>query len=460
MATEFKLVVSDAFQFGQAVALRGGYAIVGARRMTGAESEVGLAYIFVKNGTGWVKQAQVSGSIAAGPNDQFGTAVAIDGDYAIVGARSGGGNEPGRAYVFHRDGSNWVEESVLVASDPADSAFFGQSVALSGDWAMVGSGDAYMFRRTGSTWTVEDRLTGITGRAVSLSGNYAVARDSSGIALKVFQRYGTNWQQQAVLTASDASNYIFGDSVSISGDYIIAGAPNGDANSAGAAYVFVNSGSVWIQQAKLEPNTGIQRTFGTSVGISGNYALVGDPFDAEVADDSGAAYIFQRKGVAWLLIEKIVASDAAARDDFGMSVAIDASAVGGLAIVGAPDKALGDVEGEAYILSDFSAAIGGVIDPRRLIAIVGRILFGIIGDGGGVIWVPGIGPVPVPPSGPLNAYSGLSPAKRDVLVGLALSEMANLINNADVQQEVRTTGLKLVKQAANRLQVPSETDAP
>jgi hypothetical protein len=68
-----------------------------------------------------------------------------------------------------------------------------------------------------------------------------------------------------------------------------------------------------------------------------------------------------------------------------------------------------------------------------------------------------IGPVPVPPSGPFDAYTGLSPGKRDVLVGLALTEMANLINDGQLQQEVRTVGLKLVKQAANQLQVPIES---
>ncbi len=137
MATEFKLVVSDAFQFGQAVALRGGYAIVGARRMTGAESEVGLAYIFVKNGTGLAKQARLSANIAAGPNDQFGVDVAIDGDYAIVGARYTVGPQYGRAYVFHRDGSNWEEESVLEPSDPTDYWNFASSIALSGDCAVL-----------------------------------------------------------------------------------------------------------------------------------------------------------------------------------------------------------------------------------------------------------------------------------------------------------------------------------
>jgi hypothetical protein len=195
--------------------------------------------------------------------------------------------------------------------------------------------------------------------------------------------------------------------------------------------------------------------FGYSVSIGGDYAVVGDPWDAEVAL-SGAAYIFQRKGMAWLLAEKIIASDAEAGDAFGVSVAIDGSVYGGQAIAGTSYK---DIQkGEAYIFSDFPAAIGDLPDLSKY-AIYGKILWGIIGDGGGLCWLPGKGPVPVGPD-PLRTWSMLSPTKRDVLTGLALSEMANLISDGQMRQEVRTAGLKLAKQAASQLRIPSEAKAP
>jgi FG-GAP repeat len=195
MATEFKLVASDTNEFGRAVALSGDYAIVGAREKSGFP---GSAYVFVKNGTGWAKQAKLSGSVKQ-ETDDFGFAVAIEGDYAIVGARYTVGPQYGRAYVFHRNGSDWVEESVLVPIDPMAPWNYLRSIALSGDWALVGTDAAlHFFQRIGSTWTEQPQFMSLY--PVSLSGNYLVTRNSLAY---VFQRNGTTWQQRAVLTAND-----------------------------------------------------------------------------------------------------------------------------------------------------------------------------------------------------------------------------------------------------------------
>jgi len=132
----------------------------------------------------------------------------------------------------------------------------------------------------------------------------------------------------------------------------------------GVAYVFARSGSAWIQQAKLEPDAGIQVSeFGSWLAISGDYAVVGAPEEYEGTVRTGAAYIFQRKGTSWLRAEKIIASDGADGDLFGMPVAIDGSVVGGLAIVGAPEK--DGKKGAAYILSDFPAVIGDLPDLSK-----------------------------------------------------------------------------------------------
>ena len=335
-------------------------------------------------------------------------------------------------------------------------------LGLSADWAIVGSNQAaYLFQRTGSTWTEQAKFTGAGGdfgQAVALNGNYAVVGAFNSTEAYVYQRTGTTWQQQAVLVASDGTaNNNFGWSVSVSGDYIIVGAFGATASSeAGAAYVFVRTGSMWIQQAKLEPGAvtqqGVKR-FGQSVALSGNYAVVGDPSDDDVAPGSGAVYVFQRQGMSWPLVEKIVASDASLFDGFGTSVAMDGSALGGFAIVGTPDNG----EGAAYLLSDFPGVSVGLVDPSRY-AIYAKILFGLIGGGSGVVWLPGTGPVPVDPE-PFKTWSSLSPERRDVLVGLALSELANLISDGKVRQEIKTAGLRLVKQAANQLQIPGETNA-
>ena len=76
--------------------------------------------MFAKNGAGWVEQAKLSASDTTA-FDHFGEAVGIDGDYAIVGASQAGIGSYGQAYIFHRNGSEWVEDTILFASDKADS---------------------------------------------------------------------------------------------------------------------------------------------------------------------------------------------------------------------------------------------------------------------------------------------------------------------------------------------------
>jgi len=178
MRTELKLKASDVMgvqEFGSAVAVSGDYAIVGARH---GGFDPGAAYVFVKNGAAWMEQAKLSASDTTA-FDQFGGAVGIDGDYAIVGASQAGIGSCGQAYIFHRDGSAWVEDTILFANGETGYSLFGQSVSISGNWAIVGSDKAaHMFQRTGSTWTEKAKLTADEasdfGRSVSISGNYAV----------------------------------------------------------------------------------------------------------------------------------------------------------------------------------------------------------------------------------------------------------------------------------------------
>ena len=144
MATELKLTAGDAAEFGKSVVLSGDHAIVGARKPSMSFISPGWAYIFVKSGTSWIQQTKLSAGLKEESSDYFGAAAAIDGDYAVVGAPHVGAEE-GQAHVFHRNGSNWTQESVLVPGDPIAFGHFGRSVGLSADWAIVGSNQAAYF---------------------------------------------------------------------------------------------------------------------------------------------------------------------------------------------------------------------------------------------------------------------------------------------------------------------------
>jgi hypothetical protein len=372
-----KLTASDAAArdvFGFSVSISGDTAIVGAFGNNDAGSSSGSAYVFVRSGTTWSEQAKLIASDAAA-GDQFGFSVAISRNTAIVGARldDDAGSKSGSAYVFVRSGTTWIQHIKLTASDAAADDFFGFSVSISGDTAIIGaygdddagsaSGSAYIYediaptrteiKLTASDAVADDRF----GSSVAISGDTAIvgaywdddAGSKSGSAY-VFVRSGTTWYEQAKLTASDAAaGDHFGFSVAISRDTAIIGAYwNDDAGYfSGSAYVFVRSGTTWSEQAKLTASDAAARDFfGFSVAICGDTAIVGAPGDADAGDGSGSAYEFVRSGTTWIQKAKLTALDAAAGDSFGWSVSIS----GDTAIIGSYwDDDAGSASGSAYV---------------------------------------------------------------------------------------------------------------
>jgi hypothetical protein len=310
-------------------------------------------------------------------HDDFGRSVALSGDTALVGAKdaAAAGVDGGSAYVFVRSGTTWSEQAKLTASDAADNDHFGSSVAVSGDTAVVGakdadaagsfSGSAYVFVRSGTTWSQQAKLRASDaernqsfGVSVAVLGDTALvgasddddAGPGSGSAY-VFVRSGTTWSQQAKLRASDAAAFDrFGWSVALSGDTALVGASDDDddGNVSGSAYVFVRSGTTWSQQAKLRASdaAALDR-FGFSVAVSGDTALVG----VSLVDDSGfsgSAYAFVRNGTTWSQQAKLTPSDPTVFDRFGLSVAVS----GHTALVGAHENNAPAFEsGSAYVFA-------------------------------------------------------------------------------------------------------------
>jgi hypothetical protein len=288
--------------FGYSVAVAGDTALVGAPlHSVSANAAQGAAYVFVRSGTTWTQQKQLTANDGAA-NDNFGTAVALSGDTALVGSPYHavlGTSWQGSAYVFVRSGTSWSQQAQLTAADGAASDQFGSAVALAGDTALVGSpyhgtsgqGAAYVFVRAGTTWSQQAPLTAIDGAAsdkfgssVALYADTALVgapRDDVGAntdqgSAYVFTRSGTTWSQQTQLTATDgAANDQFGW-VALSGNVALVGAAGHrvGATGQGAAYVFARSGSTWGQQAQLTGGA-IGDYFGLAVALSGDTALVG-----------------------------------------------------------------------------------------------------------------------------------------------------------------------------------------
>jgi hypothetical protein len=327
--------------FGFSVALSGRTAVVGAPFKN---SNNGAAYVFVRSGTTWSQQAKLT--IAHGAaGAALGKSVALSGRTVVVGApfQALGRRITGAAYVFVRSGTTWSRQAKLTA--PVHSRVsddLGWSVAVSGSTAVVGdprnnsfTGAAFVFVRSGTTWSRQAKLTAAAhgfqqslGTSVVLSGRTVVAgAPGNGMAF-VFVRSGTTWSRQAKLTGPVGS---FGFSAALSGGTAVVGSPT-ENSFTGAAYVFTRSGTTWSQQAKLTAADGAADDFfGNSVALSGATAVAGAPGKNSF---TGAAYVFTRSGTTWSQRAKLTAAHGAANDSFGNSVALS----GRTAVVGAPFK--------------------------------------------------------------------------------------------------------------------------
>jgi hypothetical protein len=377
---EAKLTASDGSAgdlFGYAVSLSGDRALIGAIQDDQNGSNSGAAYVFEFDGAGWSQTAKLTPSDGAA-NEGFGFSVGLAEDRALVSARFNdeGGVAAGAVYVFEFNGIDWVETAKLTPGDGAGGDLFGHALSLSGDRVLVGArdddtdlvgaGSAYVFEFDGSSWVETAKLTASDagasdqfGQAVSLSGDRALVgasnNDESGNgagAAYVFEFDGTTWNQVAKLLASDGSEFdFFGISVSLFGDRVAVGADREDAaaSNAGAVYVFEHDGSGWIETAKLLASDGaLDDRFGISTDLQADRLFVGAYLDDDTATDTGAVYVFDFDAGSWSETARLSAADAGSGDRLGVSVA----ASGHRILAGAYfDDDVGINEGSAYLFA-------------------------------------------------------------------------------------------------------------
>lgn len=268
---EAKIKANDAMNgdnFGISVSIFGEVAVVGANLDDDNGSSRGSAYIFKKFGGAWSQIQRITAADGTA-NDQFGTCVDFDGQTIAVGAFSAA-KASGAAYIFAEAGSNWAQQRKLTASGPANSSYFGKSIAVDLDHVVVGA----------------PRADG----------------DERGAAY-IFVRNNTTWSLQAKLTPSDVPPlfYNFGSSVGISRDTVIVGAPGGGTRI-GRAFVYTRHGSSWPEERKLVASNGLaDDEFGYSVAVDGITAIGGAwrrdvpaPNRFQITgSEQGSAYLFQ-----------------------------------------------------------------------------------------------------------------------------------------------------------------------
>jgi len=374
-----KLTASDGFvgnRFGSSVSLSATHAFIGTSGDDDNGTTSGAVYVYSNHGSwGFPYQTKLLASDGSS-GDFFGGNVSAGDDRVLIGARNDdndGFSQSGSAFVFDFDGTDWSETAKLTASDQDTNNYFGGSVSLKGDLALIGSfgapsatqsspGAVYLYQLS-SGWTEIERFNATDnsandsfGTAVAMGTDLFIVGDSydddNGDDAGAAYIFGNNtgWQQEAKLISS-LGPYLesYGSAVSIEGTRAVVGAPNNDVQgiNAGSVYVFdYDAGSWHFTQQIFAADGSDGDWFGTAVSLSGNRLLVGAPGVNEEGTNAGAAYVFDLSGGVWSQSKKLLVSSLNAHDRFGTSVDLDADRI----LIGAYGVDLTGINlGAAYI---------------------------------------------------------------------------------------------------------------
>lgn len=299
--------------FGVSVAMAGNYIICGAPKadVNGIVRQ-GKAFIYSWSDSGSNPVAtlqagliQPSGAI----DDYYGGSVAISPEYAIVGAAGYGSTDAGKAYIYKRNGTSWEPMSSLLTPYISASDYYGTSVAVYGQYAVVGAPHA--------------DINGQTNK-----GRVYIYRVNPS---------NTGWDYITTLSPSGEPDSIyFGKSVYLHGDSLLVGAPGyaSPGNRTGKAFLYVRSGNSWNLQATLyPPDRNMKDGFGSAVHFNSHHIIIGaNKARVGINNNQGKSYVFAYTGNGWEYQSVLLSSDGQTEDAFGTGVIITDSE----AMIGAP----------------------------------------------------------------------------------------------------------------------------
>ncbi len=338
--------------FGLSLGLSGDTAFVGWMVDENPYNGSGSVYVFERSAAGWKRVDRLYPN-PGGINAWFGTVTDVSGDRAVVTVLKKSLNKA-RAYFYDRKPTGWELIQVVDPGTLPDDEW-GFSVAMDGDVTMVGfakdagwSGSVYVYERGSTDWVFKGKLTAsdsaidqMFGAGVAIDGDRAAVGSLSGFwdpswsgAVYVFERNAAGvWVETAKLVANeDTSSNYFGLRVGLSGDRIVASSYLQDGGR-GAAYVFEETGSGWVQTARLSASDGHPGArFASDISLDGDRLLVGAFEDNEAGGKAGAAYLFQHGATGWVQTAKLIPESVEKNDWFGYAVALE----GETAMVTAP----------------------------------------------------------------------------------------------------------------------------
>lgn len=366
--------------FGYSVAADGDTLVVGAPHedssATGvngndddAAAESGAAYVFRRTDAGFVQTAYLKPSTVL-VDGHFGWAVTVADDTIAVGAPDKNG---GAVYVFTREGETWRASATSYAPVHGD---YGQALALHGDTLVVGApaedagatsaGAVYVLKRMGENWESINRLVspnaqllGFLGSGVAINGDLIVAGATGESSTTIGSGAAYAWRRESggneltllprIVAANPGASDVFGDTVAIAGNSLAIGAMWASLGpiESGALYIYDLQGETFSQPAVVSAaNAAGMSHFASRVAYQGSVIVAGSPdedgagrgvngaLNAEVRDQSGAAYVFVRRDGTFNQLAYLKADAPGAGDQYGSSVAV----VGDTLFIGAPSE--------------------------------------------------------------------------------------------------------------------------
>jgi FG-GAP repeat protein len=365
-------------EFGLSVAVSGNTVIVGAPLALNACANCGAAYVYTATNGDWTNLtlvATLTPPPGQGTLGGFGAPVAISGDTIVVGNSGPAGSV---AYVYVNPSGNATPTGELTTSVSGGGGgvnsigIDGGTIVLGMPFALGvphGEGAAFVYVEPPTGWanmtqTAEllskDENTffgwsaAISGRAIVVGATEVkvggVEQGAAYLFLEPAAGWGGTWAPTTEFEASNGTRKAeFGYSVSVSGETVAVGAPQetvGSSQNKGAVYMFTRPSTGWpktmTEATELTAGTGGSE-LGLSVALSGKTLVAGAPFQRM---GQGFVYAFSEPSGGWqngAQAKQIAASDGAANDYFGYSVAIGS----GVIAAGAWEPSAGD--GAAYV---------------------------------------------------------------------------------------------------------------
>jgi hypothetical protein len=385
-AQQFTLEAKDGNKednFGYSASIDGNSILVGApdADIKGAQ-DAGAGYVYVLGENGWRQQAKlIATPYFAG--DTLGGNVALKNKFAVLGAirRDDKGQDAGAAVIFERQLNKWQQKQILTAPDAKPGDAFGQSVALTDQYLLIGaprsdalakdSGAVYIYKFENDDWQLHTRLTAsdgakgdLFGISVAIDGNTVLVgadlndeKAENAGAVYAFVLNDDKWTQEAKLMASDGDNTdIFGVRVSLDKNTALISARRDDVEGigvdAGSAYIFERKEGNWTQSLKLiSPDGKADDRFGRGVAISGNTAIVSAMNHDSDASNTGALYVYKKGLNGWHFTSKITAIESVANDKFGWNVDLSND----IAVIATPHRDGNGVDAGAVFVQDVTS---------------------------------------------------------------------------------------------------------